>query len=150
MVKTVALKSYRPYFFTFLFAACATTLCSYLAVTAGFFIEWEPGQSRLLKNIFVVAIIASSFGYSYYLRKQREHLQNIEDFDAKLDFHTTVYRKRILWGFLNCLLACILYPVVAYSTFLYFAVFDIILMLTQFPNRVVFSKELNDDEIEFI
>ncbi len=150
MVKTIILKTYKPYFFTLLFIAIALTFVSYLMVTAGLYIHFPVEEARLYKNIFFVIIISASFGYSYYLKKQREKLQAIEDYDLKATTHLTLYRKRILWGFLNCVLACILFVMIGYKTFFYFALIDLFMMLMQFPNKAVFSKELNDDEIEYL
>lgn len=150
MVKTVSLKMYKTYFLTLLFSACAATLLSYIFVAAGLFIQLPLDEGRLYKNISLVAIITASFAYSYYLKKQREKLNTIEDYDLKIGIHLILYRKRILWGFLNCLLACILFAVIGYKIFFYFSLIDIVMLLPQFPNKAVFSKELNDDEIEYL
>ena len=150
MIKTVYLKNYRPYYFKLLFAACALTLGSYLLVSAGIYLQLPVEKVKLYKNIFIFTMIAASFMYSYYLSKQRQKLQTIEDFDEKIATHVTVYRKRILLGFINCFLACILFVFIGYKTLFYFALIDIFIMLTQFPNKTVFNKELNDDEIEYM
>ncbi|RXK59729.1 hypothetical protein ESA94_11755 [Lacibacter luteus] len=150
MVKTVFLKNYRPYFFLLLFTACVLTLISYSLVAADLYVHLPLEDARLYKNIFFIIIVAASFVYGYYLKKQREKLQAIEDYDLKIATHIILYRKRILWGFLNCLLACILFVIIGYKTFFYFALIDVVMMLMQFPNKAVFNKELNDDEIEYL
>ncbi len=150
MVKTVMLKNYRPYYYILLFAAAAITTLSYFLVAAGLYIELPLEQTKLIKNIFFVMIMAASFGYSFYLKKQRNKLRGIDDFDIKISTHYKLYRQRIFWGFLNCLLACILFAILGYKTFFYFALIDIFMVLSQFPNKKVFSTELNDEEIEYI
>lgn len=151
MVKIIQLKPYRTIYFTFLVISVVFTVLSYLLVSSGFYLHWEQQQSVLYKNIFVYTLIGLAILFTSYLSKQRKKIQAIEEYDVKISLHLEMYKHRILWGFANCTLACILYPIIAHSAFLYFAIFDIIFsLLMMFPNKIMFRKELNDDEIEFI
>jgi hypothetical protein len=63
--------------------------------------------------------------------------------------HRRIYSIRMLWHVASCLVSCILYVVTSRNMFLYFALFDFVVSLAFFPNKKIFMKELNNEDILF-
>ena len=70
--------------------------------------------------------------------------------DEKLVFHRHYFKTRLLWYVLSGIVACILFVIVGQWLFLYFAIFDLAMLLILYPTKSFFKKELDDEEIIFI
>jgi hypothetical protein len=119
-------------------------------VSNGLFLRWEPAQSTQMKNIILFGMVGVAIAYSLYLRKEKEKMQSIHDFDEKLIAHQRYFKIRMWWYLLSTIASCILYILVANTFFLYFALFELLMLIVVFPNKLFFKKELQDDDIIFL
>lgn len=150
MIKIIELKVYRKKYYIYAFISALAVAFCYILVSSGVYVRWDPADSILIKNIFLYGTIGIAFGWTFYLRKEKEKMLQYEDFDAKKSFHEKLYTKRIMWYLFSCSITAVLYVIAAHTFFLYFALIDLVIMLLQFPNKTVFSREFNDDDIVFM
>jgi hypothetical protein len=150
MVKIVDMKIYRKIYFNFLAIMCVMIAAVYLLVKNGIYLGQFFIQSKTIVYGFLALMLAVTFVYSLYLRRQREKLQAIADFDKKLAFHQNYFKTRMWWQILGGATSCILYMITAHRYFFWFALFDLLSLVVVFPNKFFFKKELNDEDIIFL
>jgi hypothetical protein len=98
----------------------------------------------------LVIFLAVSFIYSWYSRRMLKKLNTYEDFETKLIQYEKIYKTRLVWRVTTCLLSCFLYVLTAGYWFLFFALLELLFSIAAFPNKVIFRKELKNDEIVLV
>jgi hypothetical protein len=150
LVKTVDMKMYRKTHLNFLSVMCLMAVASFLLVRNSIDINWNIAVSTITTDALLIGIIGLAILYSFYIRKQKEKMQRIENFEEKLAFHRRYYKIRLWWLLLSGATSCLLYVLTAYKFFFWFVLFDFLSLLLAFPGKFFFKRELNDDEIIFL
>ncbi len=150
MIKTIELAPYRRWFRTTLTIAILLIAASMLLVWLQIRPELEPSSAKLFRNLLLYGPLFLALAFTFYLQKQRQVMVEIPDFEARKNFHQTLFRKRLYWCIFSTSLACILYWILAQSFYLYISLFEIVGVLLSFPHPFIFKRELQDPEIVFI
>lgn len=150
MIKTIELAPYRRWFRTTLSIAVLLIATSIVLVWMQIRPVLEPSSAKLIRNLLWYGPLFLALAFTFYLQKQRQVMVNIADFEARKNFHQSLFRKRLYWCIISTSLACILYWVLAQSFYLYISLFEIVGVLLSFPHPFIFRRELQDPEIVFI
>ncbi len=151
MVKTVEMNLYRKLYANYLIVICIMIAASYFLVSRGIYVRW--GSFQLLSTIsklMLFSLIGLAVIYGFYLRNQKDKMQGMTDFEKKLSAHRRYFNIRMRWYILSAAVSCVLCLLVANRFFLFFALFELLMLLIVFPNKAFFRKELNDEEIIFL
>lgn len=147
---SVNLKSYKKTFWQALTCNITAVAASYILVANGYIILSPFYRSQNITSSILAVIILLSFFNSQYQRKQVRQLENYTDFDERVVRHEKIYKIRMWWFFISCASACFLYVLSAHTVFLYLAIFDLIITLPSWPNKMIIKRELKNDEIIFL
>ncbi len=151
MVKIVDMKVYKKIHLNFLTIMCLMAVASVVLVKNSFYIiPWNTAGSKITTDVLLIGMIGLALLYSFYLRKQKEKMQGIIDFDEKLIFHRRYYRIRMWWLILSGATSCFLYVLTVYRFFFWFVLFDFLSLLLAFPSKFFFKRELNDNDVIFL
>ena len=150
IVKTIEMKLYRKLYLGYFLLTCSNIGISYLMQQNGVYIGWNNSSSVTTKNILLYGMIGVAIIYSLYLQNQKTKLRSIKDFDVKKEFHEKYFKIRMTWYVISCFVSCVLFLLVGNWLFFYFGLFELFLLLIVFPNKFLFKKELEDDDIVFI
>ena len=90
-----------------------------------------------------------SFVHSALQKHKLKKVQAIGDFDEKAEAYQRVYRFRLLWFVISGLTCCFLFLFSRHNLFLYFALFDTLLLWSNYPNQQIFKRELENEDIIF-
>lgn len=144
------MKVYRKTYFNFLAIMTIMAAGSFFLVQSGIYINWSSGNSNVITDVLLVTMIGVAVLYSFYLKRLKEKMQSILDFEEKLSFHRKYFNTRMWWNIASGAVSCFLYLLTAHRFFFWFVLFDFLSLLIVFPNKFFFKKELNDDEIIFL
>jgi NADH:ubiquinone oxidoreductase subunit K len=150
LVKTVDMKVYRKIHLNFLTIMCLMAVASFILVQNGFYINWNFEGSTITVDILLIAMIGLAILFSLYSRRQKIKMQAIADFEEKLSFHRRYFWIRMWWLLLSGATSCFLFVLTSYRFFFWFVLFDFLSLLLAFPNKLLFKRELNEDEIIFL
>ncbi len=148
--KTIDLSFYKAKFKIFFSISSAVLVTCYLLAFFGFTLIKNQTHADQVKNLFMIVLIGSAVFYSFWQTKQRRELAKIMDFKARVDCYRSIYMSRLYWHMLSGIVASMVYLTTSRRLFLIFAVLDLVTMMLVYPNKLVFKRELMDDEIEFI
>ena len=96
-----------------------------------------------------MVLLVAAVLLTFYTMNQLRMLAGLEDFNNRVTEHVKIYKVRLLLFLITCLLSCILYILTIHTVFLYFALFDVVVLLPLYPNKYVLKKELMNDDIVF-
>lgn len=150
MIKTIELAPYRRWFRTTLTIAILLVAGSMLLVWLQANPVLEPSSAKLIRNLLLYGPLCLAFAFTFYIRKQREIMMAIPDFESRKNFHQSLFRKRLYWCVISTTLACTLYWLLTHPFYLYVSLFEIVGVLLSFPHPFIFKRELQDPEIVFI
>ena len=150
MFKTVELRIYRKIYFNCLALLCLVIAASLFLGLSGWQYQKLPAQPNRIKDVLLYGMILLAILYSIFRRRQDEKLNTLTEFNEKLVFHRHYFKTRLLWYVLSGIVACILFVIIGQWLFLYFAIFDLAMLLILYPTKSFFKKELDDEEIIFI
>ncbi len=144
---TIDVRKYKNIFLQTLIPKVIVVLATYLLVKNGFYLlaGFDPGKKLTLPILIILTILAAT--HSQYQKKKLAKLQEITDFDQRVEEYEKFYKFRLLWFLFSCLVSCALSLLTARYFFLYFAVFDILIALPFFPRLKLFKMELKNEEI---
>ena len=120
---------------------------SFFIVRQGFAILANVPATKTLKDIIMYSMIGAAAIFSFYQQKQKQRLLSFTDFDEKLAFYQKIFHSRLWWYALSCIVSAFLLFLTARKFFLYLAIFDLVVMLLAFPNKMLFKKELNEEDL---
>jgi hypothetical protein len=123
---------------------------SWLLIKTGMFIPASASIKNSFKDVIMIGLIGAAALHTIYTNSQRKKLLTIENIEEKLAFHRKIFKMRIMWNVVACALSCFLFLLIGRNIFLYFALYDLFMLLILFPNKTFFKKELNDQEIVFV
>lgn len=98
----------------------------------------------ILGGLFVLSI--------FYDRRNKKELKSIlelENFDEQVKPYSDYYRKRLLWSVLSIVISMVFFVFARKNMFFYLSLFQLVMMLPFYPNKLIICKELQNDEIVF-
>ena len=146
-LKAMNIAEYKKAHAGFLFICILSVVASFFIVRQGYAILANIPETKTVKDILMYGMIGVAALFSVYQQKQKQKLSTFTDFDEKLAFYQKIYRTRLLWRVLSCIVSAFLLFLTARKFFLYLAIFDLVLMLLAFPNKALFKKELNEEDL---
>lgn len=142
---TVNIKRYKAIYFQTLIANILFIAAAYFLVKKGIHLVTGHMVSSPLLSMMVVAAVI----YTVYANKKVDKLANIADFENRVKAHEQTYKRRMLWHLFACLIDCGLLLLTGRNLFLYFALFEIVMLLPLYPNLSLFKSQLKNDDIVF-
>jgi hypothetical protein len=98
----------------------------------------------------IMAVLAvTAFVHSAYQQKKLKMLRSLENFEQKAETYKKVYRLRLNWYMISGFTCCFVYLFSAENLFLFFAIFDALLLFQNFPNKRTFQRDLQAEDIIF-
>lgn len=148
--KTVNRKPLKKIFFNFLIICLLITVGSFVLYNAG--VQLFAGSDWVirLKNAFLLGMIGIAMGFSFFQAGQKRKLQALPSVEEKIKFYEIFYRNRLWWQVLSCLVSGFLLLLTHRTIFLFFCLFDLLMMAAAFPSELIIKKELNEDELLFV
>jgi hypothetical protein len=150
MFKMADLKIYKRIFYSCLSVSCAMILGSWLLMKTGWYVVGSNSFTNGVKDIIMFGMIGLATLYTFYANNQKKKLLAIKNIEEKLQFHRKIFKMRLMWNVFACALSCFLFLLLGRNIFLYFALYDLFMLLILFPNKTFFKKELKDEEIVFV
>lgn len=134
---------------TYIAVSFIPMVISYVLASRGYSMIGDPAVNETIKWLF----LGLTFGVSFILtRRQRAKLKTIQSlpsFDEQVAQYKTIYDQRLVVNALIGVAASICYALTARRIFILFAILDLIVLLIMYPNKNVFRRELNNQEITF-
>ena len=146
---TVDIKKYKSVFYICLVTNIVCTAFSFLLAANGFRLlsNFYPDTRLTLSILFMMVVFA--FLHSSFTRSRLRKLSLIESFEERVAAYEKLYRLRIIWFLFSGFVSCALAVLSGRTLFCYYAMFDIVISLSYYPNLILFKKELNNEEIIF-
>lgn len=134
---------------TYIAVSFIPMVISYVFASRGYSMIADPAVNETIKWLF----LGLTFGISFMLtRRQRTKLKTIQslpDFNEQVAQYKTIYDQRLIANALIGVAASICYALTARRIFILFAILDLVVLLIMYPNKNVFRRELNNQEITF-
>jgi membrane protein implicated in regulation of membrane protease activity len=146
-LKAMDIAPYKKAYIGVLFICILSVTASFLIVWQGYAILANIPETKTVKDIIMYSMIGVAAIFSSYQRKQKQKLATLTDFDEKISFYQKIYNTRLWWHVISCVISAFLLFLTARKFFLYLAIFDLVLMLLAFPNKMLFKKELNEEDL---
>jgi hypothetical protein len=136
-----------------------TPLTSILAVIVAItilFVKLVDGFSffiffmRQISGYVMAAAIGLTFVSAFKQSSMQKKVRASESFDEKAELHFQLYRFSIIWSFVSGILSSIMFICTERNWWLFFCVFDVLMLLTQKPRSKRFSIELQTEQIEYV
>ena len=144
---SVNTKNFKRAFVLVAVGSIMAILASYFIGKSGLFLAPVIGFSRKITfPLLLVAFIAAVW-YGRSIRKQLNAMWQIGEFELRVQEYERIYRARLQWNLIGCLILCILFILTARNFFFYFSIFQLLLILPFFPSAALFRRELKNDEI---
>jgi len=146
-LKAMDIAPYKKAYTGVLIICILSVAVSFFIVRQGFAILANVPATKTLKDIIMYSMIGAAAIFSFYQQKQKQRLLSFTDFDEKLAFYQKIFHSRLWWYALSCIVSAFLLFLTARKFFLYLAIFDLVVMLLAFPNKTLFKKELNEEDL---
>ena len=144
---SVNTKNFKRAFVLVAIGSVMAILASYFMGRSGLFFAPVIGISRKITFPVLLVMFIAAMWYGRLLRKRIVAMGQIEDFDLKVQEYEKVYRARLQWNLISCLILCLLFILSGRNFFFYFSILQFLLILPFFPSATLFKKELKNDEI---
>lgn len=144
---TINIKKFKAIFLQMILVAIIFVGLSYFLLSNGFYFlsAFDPGRTFTLPILAALTVLAMIYGQMQ--KKRLLQLQEVEDFELRSAKYQRFYAFRLIWYLGSCLAMCILCLFTGRILFLYFAMFDILMILPFFPTLRLFKRELKNEEI---
>lgn len=144
---SVSISRFKNLFFQSAFLMVMAIVACYILINNGYIIlsNFDPGRKYTLPILFGMVLL--SVFYSYYRKNSLERIFRYAGFDEQVMAYEKVYKSTLGWYLFSCLISCFLSVLTARNAFLYYALFDLLVTLPYYPNKIIFRKELRNDEI---
>jgi hypothetical protein len=129
-----------------LYGVLAIIVSYFLGRSGLFFVPALSWGRQVALPTLLLMFIASTW-FTRKLRKRLEAMRLVEDFELKMQEYEKVYRLRLQWSLLSCLILCVLFVMTERYFFLYFSIFQVLFVLPLYPNTTLFRRELKNDEV---
>jgi hypothetical protein len=146
---TIDVTPFKKQHLTYIAISFVPMVLSYVLANRGYSLITDPTANEILKWGFLIATFFSSF---IITRKHKEKLKSIHaltSFDEQVTQYKKIYDQRLVVNVIIGVTACIFFALTARRIFILFALFDLVVLLALFPNKNVFRRELNNNEITF-
>lgn len=146
---TIDTAPFKKQHITYIAISFIPMVIAYVLANRGYSMIPDPTVNEVLKWVFLAGTFIASF---IITRKHKEKLKTIHSltaFDDQVVQYKKIYDQRLMVNALIGVLACILYALTARRIFIIFAIFDLVVLLIMYPNKNVFRRELNNQEITF-
>ena len=145
---TINLKDFKNHFYQVLIPLLSVIAISYIVVR---FTSVNLSVLFIQRYAFpIMALLAiMAFVHSSIQKKRLKALEAIEDFDQKAETYKKVYRLRLNWYMISGFTCCFVYLFSARNLFLYFALFDALLLFQNSPNKRIFQRDLQVEDVIF-
>lgn len=146
-ITTINLQQYKRLFMQVLIPVVAAIAASILVQRESFTFSLFVIQTLAIPIMGVLAVLA--FVHAYYQRKRLQKINGMEDFEEKGAAYQRLYTFRVLWYLFSSYTSCLLYVLAMHKLFLLFALFDLLQLIFNYPNRNIFKRELQNEDIIF-
>jgi hypothetical protein len=146
-LKAVDIAPYKKAHTGVLFICILSVASSFFIVKQGYAVLANEPEIKTIKDIIMFGMIGLAALFTFYQQRQKQKLLSFIVFDEKLTFYQKIFRTRLWWYAISCATSAFLLFLTARKIFLYFALFDLLLMLITFPNKVLIKKELNEEDL---
>ncbi|HEU5164855.1 MAG TPA: hypothetical protein VFU29_04915 [Chitinophagaceae bacterium] len=146
-LKAMDIAPYKKAYTGVLFICILSVAASFFIVRQGYAILANIPETKTVKDVIMYSMIGAALIFSFYQQKQKQKLLSFTDFDEKRAFYQKIFRSRLWWYALSCIVSALLLFLTARKIFFYFACFDLLVMLLTFPNKTFIKKELNEEEL---
>lgn len=144
---SVNTKNFKRTFVLVAIGSVMAILASYFIGKSGLFFAPVIGISRKITFPLLLIMFILAMWYGRSMRKRLNAMWQMEDFELKVQEYEKIYRARLQWNLVGCLILCFLFILTARNFFFYFSIFQFLLILPFFPNATLFKRELKNDEI---
>ena len=144
---SVNTKPFKRTYLVIQLLSAAAIIGSYFLGSSGLFFVPAIGFSRLITFPALLLMFIVTLVHNRTLRKRIDALGSIEDFEIRVQVYERVYRHRMQWNMITCLIICLLFILSGRYFFLYFSIFQVVLYLPFYPNPLLFRRELKNEEI---
>lgn len=144
---SVNTKNFKRAFVLVAIGSVMAILASFFIGKSGIFFAPVMGFSRKITFPVLLLMFIAAMWYGRVLRKRITAMGDIQDFELKVQEYQSIYRSRLQWNLISCLILCILFVLTGRNFFFYFSIFQFLLILPFFPNAALFKRELKNDDI---
>jgi hypothetical protein len=145
---SIAFSAYRTQFKQILIPQLLLVCCSFILVQFSPF-DLSVFAIRKLSTPIMALLLVFSLLHSSFQKKSLQKLSLLHNFDDRAREHQRIYQLRLYWFLFSAFTSCCLFIVAHHLLFFYFAIFDTLLLVMNYPNKQVFKKELMEDDIIF-
>lgn len=140
-------KNFKRTFILVQVASALAIIASYFTVKSGVFVVPAIGISRTITLPLLLLMFILAMWSGRKLRKRIAAMSLIEDFELKVQEYEKVYRSRLQWNLISCLILCFLFVLTTRNFFFYFSILQALLILPFYPSATLFKRELRNNEI---
>jgi|GEM_PF-835698 len=145
---SINLETYKRQFFQLVSIVVVLIVMSYIIVNISRYdLSLFIIRRMAVPIMAVLAVLA--FVHSFYRKRQLQRLDKMNSFDQKVQAYEKIYKFRLQWFVFSAGICCGLYVLSLHRLFLFFALFDLLLLIGNYPNKTIFKKELNHEDIIF-
>ena len=143
-------RNFKKIFFQFFLINLISVIASYIVVKEGLFVAplYSLGKQMIRPSMYTIAVLA--IFYTQWQKKQVARLATFENFEERVVEYEKVYKYRLYWYLFACLVACVLFLLTAINVFFIFGILDVLMLLPYYPNKLLFKKDLKNNELVFI
>jgi 4-amino-4-deoxy-L-arabinose transferase-like glycosyltransferase len=146
-LKIIDLTPFRRTFWNFFAFTVIMAAGTILAGLAGFrLIADVLFQSRIRSGLLYAIIIITALA-TIFLSREKTRMIRQENFDEKVISYLRYYRLKASWGLISVFISCIFYLLAATNFFLYYILFELLMLLIFYPTGSLLKRELKDEEL---
>jgi hypothetical protein len=146
---TIDVAPFKKQHLTYIAISFIPMVISYVLASRGYSMINDPVVNEVIKWVFLAATFISSFIVTRNHKEKLKSIHGLESFGEQVAQYKKIYDQRLVVNVIIGLTACIFYVLTARKIFILFALFDLVVLLVMFPNKNVFRRELNNNEITF-
>ena len=94
-------------------------------------------------------VMGLTFVHIFWQKRQLEAIDKADGFEEKAARYSALYRNRLYWLLLWCLVSCVLFLLSFINTYFYFSLIVLLFFLPYYPYKFQIQKELKNDDITF-
>lgn len=122
---------------------------SYVLAKKGYSVITDPMINEIIKWVFLAATLIVSFLTTRNHKEKLKTLHFLTSFEEQVTAYKKIYNQRVMVNAFIGIAASLFFALTARKIFFLFAIFDLVVLLIMFPNKTVFRRELNNEEIDF-
>lgn len=142
-------QKYKSIYLQFILVMIFSVLITLTLYVLNYFFVYRFYIGKELNYILWGTFIAFGFWQSNFQKKKLQKLQEIEDFEKRVEEHWQLYKFRLLFNFIICIITCLIFLLTGDRGFLVYALLITLFSIILYPNLIFFKKELNNNEITF-